>query len=102
MAPAATDQLQRLVDQADGDVLLLHDASSAAPLADVRGDRLVRATGADDLPEPRTWAAVLVAVADAAALRRLASVLPKVGGTRTVVCWLQEGAQPALLLPRPE
>ncbi|KQW48575.1 hypothetical protein ASC77_07460 [Nocardioides sp. Root1257] len=102
MAPAATDQLQRLVDQADGDVLLLHDAASAAPLADVDGDRLLRAGGAGDLPEPRAWAAVLVAVADAAALRRLASVLPKVGGTRVIACWLAEGEQPALLVPRPE
>ena len=102
MAAEASRRLQELVDRADGAVLLLHDAATTETAAAVQGPSLVRTADPASLPAPQTWAAVLVAVADAGSLRRLVSVLPRVGGTRLVACWLEEAAQPPLLTARPE
>lgn len=97
------DRLQALAAKLPGSMLLLHDeqmAPEAEALALTRDD-VVRSPGLAGLPPaPRPWDGVLVAVSDAASLRRLASVLPRVGPTPVVACWLDEAEQP--LLPAPD
>lgn len=102
-ADPAQSALQAFVDQADGEVLVLHDETAARSVRGLTAAGLAVRHLDGDLPEPRTrWSAVLVAVADAGALRRLVSVLPALGRTRRVACLVVEASQPLMLLPRAE
>ncbi|MGI8900190.1 MAG: glycosyltransferase family 2 protein [Nocardioides sp.] len=101
--PRAESPLQRFIDQASGSVGVLHDAACATMTSALGGDGVVIWQAGQDAPEPADrWSAVVLAVADAAALRRIVSVLPRLGRTRSLVCWLAEAEQAALLVPRPE
>ncbi len=104
--------LDRVLAQASGTVLVLHDASSHAALAQLTGDVRLHAlsgpsgpagpSGPSITPPTGRWAAVVLAVVDVAALRRTVSTLPRWGRTRTLTCWLVEADEALLLTPRPE
>ena len=82
---------------------MLHDGTAAGSVQGLTAPGLVVRPLDSDIPEPsERWSAVMVAVSDAGALRRLASVLPELGRTRRVACLLVEASQPLTLLPRPE
>ncbi|WP_110181002.1 glycosyltransferase [Nocardioides solisilvae] len=53
-------------------------------------------------PVKRGWKTVLLVVSDRAALRRAASLVPRLGQCRTVGVWLTEACAPLLLHPRGE
>lgn len=94
--------VQKFVHQAKGPVLLVHDGCAVA--AAVHGDRL-RPLDLSQLSEPvvvRGRHSVVVAVADVATLRRVASMAPELGGAKAIMCWLAEAEQPVGLVPRPE
>jgi len=91
--------LRRFVDQADGEVLVLHDGLTADEVADLHG--AVLCSTDTPPPEARRWAAVVLAVADAAALRRVARTLPRLGRSRNVACWLAEAARATTVTQRP-
>lgn len=102
MSPEPENPLQKVVAQSSGSVLVLHDAACSGLVAGLRGDDLVTHCLDAELPEPRRWAVAALVVPDAAALRRAVSLLPRLGRARTLVCWLTEAEQAALLVPRPE
>jgi hypothetical protein len=56
----------------------------------------------DPVPADGGWRSVLLAVADEAALRRAASVLPFLGRARRISCYLAAAATPPTPLLRPE
>lgn len=92
--------LKRFVDQTKGEVLVLHDQVASSAVAEL-GDVVLCCT--DDVPpEPRArWAAVILAVADSAALRRIAPALPRLGRARAIACWLTETDRALALTQRP-
>jgi hypothetical protein len=49
-----------------------------------------------------TYRVIVLAVPDRAALRRVASLLPRVGNARTIACYVQAAREPVMLVPRPE
>ena len=99
----AQPALQAFLDQSGGEVLVLHDELAAGSVLGLAAPGLTVHPLDRDLPElPARWAAVLVAVADAGALRRLVSVLSPLGRTRRIACLLVEATQPLTLLPRAE
>ncbi|WP_185995421.1 glycosyltransferase [Nocardioides campestrisoli] len=53
-------------------------------------------------PVKRGWKTVLLVASDRAALRRAASMVPRLGQCRTVGVWLTEGTAPLVLTPRGE
>ena len=92
--------LQRFVDQANGEVLVLHDRVAADAVADL-GDAVLCPTDATP-PEPATrWAAVVLAVADTVALRRIVPGLPQLGRARSIACWLTETERAVALTQHP-
>jgi hypothetical protein len=98
-AGQAVAAVQKFVDQAKETVLLLHDGGAVADA--VHGDRVQRC----GLTEPvvvRGRHSVVLAVADVAALRRAASMLPELGRAKAIMCWLAEAEQPLAIVPRPE
>lgn len=50
----------------------------------------------------RGWKSVLWMSSDRASVRRLASLLPRLGQTRVVALWLVDGVQPLVVVPRPD
>ncbi len=48
------------------------------------------------------YRAMVLAVPDRAALRRVAALLPRAGNARTVACYVQSAREPVMLVPRPE
>lgn len=98
--------LQKFLDQASGDVLLLHDSAGAAVAAGVTGASLVVAGLGGPVPEPPgKWAAVVVVVADLDALRSAvdaAGAVGDLGRSRGVACVLTAADRPLTLAPRPE
>lgn len=97
MADAA---LTKLIDGASDPVVVLHDPS--VRLEGLPAGVALSTTG-HDLPDlPHRWGLVVLACADVLSLRRWASVLPALGRTRVVACWLAEAEQPVALAPRPE
>jgi len=105
-AARAESPLQRFLDQASGgvgSVGVLHDAACGVLASGLRGEGLLSWEAGQDVPEPADrWAAVVLAVADAAALRRTVSVLQRLGRTRSLVCWLAEAEQATPLVSRLE
>ncbi len=51
---------------------------------------------------PRPWSAVVVVARDAMSLRRTSPLLPPLGRTPLLVCWLVEAEAPVTVVPRPE
>jgi hypothetical protein len=95
--------LQRLIDEGPGKVLVVHDARCSALASALDGPQLTRVdTRRLQTVRARRRRLVILAVADESALRRTVSLLPRIGRTNVVACWLDEAAAPALLTPRPE
>lgn len=83
--------LQRFVDQASGDVLVLHDAGGLAAVEPLAAPTVTLCPVDTAPPEPASrWAAVVLAVTDTVALRKITPALPRLGRTRAVGCWLVE------------
>ncbi len=96
-----------LVEQALGGLrqpaLVLHDLDSASVAAALPTDRTVLHPVAATVPGvPRRWPAVVLVARDRLSLRRTASLLPPLGRTRLVICWLLEDTAPLPVCPRPE
>lgn len=96
----ADPALTKLIDGASEPVVVLHD-----PEVRLQGlpAGVSQSTTGHDLPDlPHRWGLVVLACTDVLSLRRWASVLPGLGRTRVVACWLAEAEQPVALVPRPE
>ncbi|RHW27858.1 glycosyltransferase [Nocardioides immobilis] len=82
---------------------MLHDASTAGVATALAGEGVIAAEVATEVPAPtRRWSTVLLTVADVASLRRAVPLLPGLGRTRTVACWLAEAEGPLLAAVRAE
>jgi hypothetical protein len=101
--PGPDRALRRIIEQGGGEVLVLHDAATEQVATALAGKGVVAAAVAPQVPIPsRRWSAVLLTVADAASLRRAISLLPDLGRTRGVACWLAEADGPLTAAARPE
>ncbi|MFC7493273.1 MULTISPECIES: glycosyltransferase [unclassified Nocardioides] len=98
----ADPALTKLIDGASEPVVVLHDPSVGGQLQGLPPGVGLSTTG-HDLPDlPHRWGLVVLACADVLSLRRWASVLPGLGRTRTIACWIAEAEQPLALVPRRE
>jgi hypothetical protein len=98
----ADPALTKLIDGASEPVVVLHDPTVGDHLGGLPAGVSLSATG-HDLPDlPHRWGLVVLACTDVLSLRRWASVLPGLGRTRTVACWIAEAEQPLALVPRRE
>jgi hypothetical protein len=98
----ADPALLKLIDGASEPVVVLHDPALRVDLQGLPPEVALSTTG-HDLPDlPHRWGLVVLACSDVLSLRRWASVLPGLGRTRTVACWLAEAEQPVTLVPRRE
>lgn len=101
MDTGAPPALQKLVEQADGPVLVVHDLACGALAHALEGEVTLLPAGTRQ-HDARRWAAVLLLATDAGSLRRLAAGLPRLGRTRGTACFLAEAASPPLLVARLE
>ncbi len=94
--------LRAFAAEADGAVLVLHDAESVAATRTLgeEGHR-VHPLGSV-LPDHGPWGGVLLAVTNRTELRRAAARLPPLGDTHRVACLLTREDRPAHLTSRPE
>jgi len=101
--PGPDQALRRLIGQGGGEVLVLHDASTAEVATALADQGVIATEVATEVPAPtRRWSMVLLTVADVASLRRAVPLLPDLGRTRTVACWLAEADGPLNVATRAE
>jgi len=97
------EELQRFVDQAPRQVLVLHDPGSADLARSLTaGDVVLRELG-QEVPDPqRRWTTLAVLVTDVAVLRRAATLFPQGVRTRNLAVWVTEADRALAIVPRPE